>query len=65
MAEDATNDGKQAYYLHRATQERELARRTVDRSARRVHDELANRYAVLAAESVETPPEAARVSQSA
>jgi hypothetical protein len=61
MADFNTSDGKQDYYARRAAQERELAGRTADRSARRVHHELASRYAVLAAESVEMPPESPRV----
>jgi hypothetical protein len=59
MTENVTTDGKQCYYSRRAAQERELAMRTSDRSARRVHDELASRYAVLAAESAKTQCETA------
>lgn len=61
MAETITSDGKQDYYARRAAQERELAGRTTDRSARRVHHDLASRYAVLAAEPAEPPAESPRV----
>ena len=60
MANDVPTDGKQVYYSHRAAQERELAGRTADRAARRVHRELASRYAVLAAESAEVQAETPR-----
>lgn len=61
MTDINTSDGKQGYYARRAAQERELAGRTADRSARRVHHELASRYAVLADESLEMPAESPRV----
>lgn len=51
MAGIVPSDGEQGYYARRAAQERALAGRTVDRSARHVHAELASRYAVLAGES--------------
>ena len=65
MTDNVPTDGKQDYYARRAAQERELAERTADRSARRVHDELASRYAMLAAESADEPAEMPRASQSA
>ncbi len=58
MIDNFPSDGKQGYFARREAQERELAGRSADRSARRVHHELASRYAVLAAESVEVPAEA-------
>lgn len=65
MVDNVLTDGKQDYYARRAAQERALAQRTADRSARRVHDELASRYAVLAAESVEPLAEMPKVFRSA
>jgi hypothetical protein len=44
------SDGEQGYYAGRAAQERALAGRAADRSARYVHAEMASRYAVLAGE---------------
>lgn len=64
MADTISSDGKQDYFARRAAQERELAGRSGDRSARRVHAELASRYAVLAAESVEMPAEQPRATRS-
>ncbi len=44
MLSDANRD----YYRQRSSQERLRAEATRDRSARRVHEELADRYAALA-----------------
>jgi len=65
MADTITSDGKQGYYARRAAQEREIAGRTADRSARRVHRELASRYAVLATESVDLQAESPKASRPA
>ncbi len=44
---ESTNDRKPDYYAHRAVQEQALAARSVDPAARRIHAELAERYAAL------------------
>lgn len=44
-------DSKQNYYERRAAQERALAERALDPSARLIHIELASRYAAIAAET--------------
>ena len=51
MAGIVPSDGEQGYYARRAAQERALAGRAADRSARCIHAELASRYAALAGES--------------
>ena len=45
------SDSKQNYYARRAVQERALAERALDSSARQIHIELASRYAAIAAET--------------
>ena len=47
MTEAIPRHGKNSYYSRRAAQERAQAERSPDPSARRVHDELARRYAAL------------------
>jgi hypothetical protein len=47
MTEALLSHGKHSYYSRRAAQERALAERSRDPSARRIHDELARRYAAL------------------
>ena len=47
MTEAILSYGKYSYYSRRAAQERALAERSPDPTARRVHDELARRYAAL------------------
>jgi hypothetical protein len=64
MTDYVPSAGKQDYFARRAAQERELAGRSADRSARHVHHELASRYAVLA-ESPEVTVEQPRASQPA
>ena len=39
-----TNDADQGYFRQRAAQEREIAARSEDTAARRVHSDLAERY---------------------
>jgi hypothetical protein len=51
MIDTVRTDGKQDYYSRREAQERALAERAADPTARRVHDELASRYAVLTEEA--------------
>ena len=65
MPDQGTSTGKQDYFSRRAAQERELAGRSADRAARHIHHELASRYAVLAAESIEVPAEPVRESRPA
>jgi hypothetical protein len=48
MTDTDPDDGKTDYYVRRAEQERELAKRAADPSVRRVHVELASRYAEIA-----------------
>ena len=50
-----------SYYLSRAEQERAVAERCTDVTARRVHEELAGRYVELAEQArvVARPPQAA------
>ncbi|MDB5705228.1 MAG: hypothetical protein JWN66_2344 [Sphingomonas bacterium] len=48
MADTDRSDGKTDYYARRAAQERALAERAADPSVRRVHVELASRYAEIA-----------------
>ena len=47
MNQTDQTDSRRDYYARRAAQERALAERTVDPSARHVHDELAKRYAKI------------------
>lgn len=47
MTESVLSHGRYSYYSRRAAQERALAERSHDPTARRVHDELARRYAAL------------------
>lgn len=57
MAGIVPSDGEQGYYARRAAQERALAGRAADRSARCIHAELASRYAALASESAGPSPD--------
>ncbi|MES1974385.1 MAG: hypothetical protein V4472_18165 [Pseudomonadota bacterium] len=52
MTELEANTGEQDYYSKRAAQERALAERADDPTARRIHVELASRYTEIVEQSV-------------